>query len=109
PGAFDAAKARLSAREPHQILGAQQVWADLLWSAAVSYNLFGDLAADLALADRANHAWWPDVLGTVSVVRFQHSPGRLDRDYLGNLIWFDAAFLLDLEDGTEGIIGIDTE
>jgi hypothetical protein len=109
PGAFDAAKTRLSAKEPHQILGAQRVWADLLWSTTVSYNLFGDLAADLALADRAIHAWWPDAPGTVSAVLFQHSPGRLDRAYLGNLIWFDAAFLLDLRDGTEGIIGIDTE
>src|SRR5438876_7711914 len=49
PGAFDAAEARLSAKEPHQILDAQRVWADLLWSTTVSYNLFGDLAADLGL------------------------------------------------------------
>ena len=42
------------------------------------FNLFGDLAADLGLADRAVHTWWPDVPGTVSDIRFAHSPGRLD-------------------------------
>jgi hypothetical protein len=108
-GALDAWRARLSAKEPHQILGAQRVWADLLWSATIAYNLFGDLATDLPLADRAVHTWWRDAPGTVFDIRFQHSPGRLDREYLGNLIWFDAAFLLELGDGTQGIVGIDTE
>lgn len=48
-------KARLSAKEPHQSLDEQRLWADLLWSQAMCSNLFGDLAADLALADRAVH------------------------------------------------------
>ena len=108
-GALEAARARTSAKEPHQILGAQHVWADLLWSTAMAYNLFGDLAADLGLADRAVHTWWPDAPGRVSDIQFQHSPGRLDRAYTGNLIWFDTAIVLDLGDGTHGIIGLDAE
>src|SRR5205807_8766015 len=58
-GAHEAAKARLASKEPHQILGTQHVWADLLWSTTLAFNLFGDLATDLALADRAVHTWWP--------------------------------------------------
>ena len=73
------------------------------------FNLFGDLAADLELADRAVHAWWPDAPGTVRDVRFAHSPGRFDPAYLGSLRAFDAAFVLDLDDGTQGIVGVDTE
>src|SRR2546428_6139176 len=107
-GALEAARARTSAKEPHQILGAQHVWADLLWSTAMAYNLFGDLAADLGLADRAVHTWWPDVPGTVGEVRFAHSPGRLDPAWLGNLVDWDAAFVLDLGDGTQGIVGVAT-
>jgi len=57
--------------------------ADLLSSTAFCFNLFGDLAADLGLADRAVHTWFPDVPGTVGDVRFAHSPGRLDPAYLG--------------------------
>jgi PD-(D/E)XK nuclease superfamily protein len=104
--ALDAAKARMSIIEPQQSFDHQRLWADLLSSPAFCFNLFGDLAADLGLADRAVHTWWPDAPGTVRDVRFAHSPGRLDPDYLGNLVAWDVAFVLDLGDGTEGIVGV---
>jgi PD-(D/E)XK nuclease superfamily protein len=106
--AREAAQARTSFVEPHQSLDHQRLWADLLWSPTLCFNLFGDLAADLALADHAVHTWWPDTPGTVTAVRFAHSPGRLDAVYLGNLIAFDVAFVLDLGDGTQGILGVAT-
>jgi PD-(D/E)XK nuclease superfamily protein len=107
-GALDAAKARTSITEPHQSFDHQRLWADLLWSPTMAFNLFGDLAADLRLADRAVHTWWPDVPGTVCGVRFAHSPGRLDPAWLGNLVAFDVGFVLDLADGTQGIVGVVT-
>ena len=108
-GALEAARARTSSIEPHQSFDHQRLWADLLWSPAMAFNLFGDLAADLARADRAVRAWWPDSPGTVSDVRFAHSPGRFDPEYLNSLRAFDAAFVLDLGDGTQGIVGVDVE
>jgi len=107
-GARDAATARTEAKEPRQTFDRQRLWADLLWSPTMAFNLFGDLAADLGLADRAVHTWWPDAPGTVSDVLFEHSPGRLDRAYIGSLVSFDAAFALDLGDGTQGIVAVDT-
>jgi hypothetical protein len=107
--ALDAARARTSFVEPHQSFDHQRFWADLLWSPAVAVNLFGDLAADLDLADRAVHAWWPDAPGTVREIRFAHSPGRLDPSYLNSLRAFDAAFVLDLGDGTQGIVAVDVK
>jgi PD-(D/E)XK nuclease superfamily protein len=107
-GALDAARARTSFAEPHQSFDHQRLWADLLWSPTMAFNLFGDLAADLGLADRAVQTWWPDVPGTVDGVRFAHSPGRLDPAYLGNLVAFDVAFVLDLGDSTQGIVGVVT-
>jgi hypothetical protein len=106
--ALDAAKARTSIIERHQSFDHQRLWADLLSSPAFCFNLFGDLAADLGLADQAVHAWWPDVPGTVREVRFAHSPGRLDPAYLGNLVAWDVAFVLDLGEGTQGIVGVVT-
>jgi hypothetical protein len=106
-GAREAARARTSLTEPHQSFDHQRLWADLLWSPTMAFNLFGELAADLALADRAVHAWWPDTRGTVIDVRFAHSPGRFDPEYLNSLRAFDAAFVLDLGDGTQGIFGLD--
>jgi hypothetical protein len=106
--ALEAARARTATTEPHQSLDHQRLWADLLSSSAMAFNLFGDLAADLGLADRAVHRWWPDAPGAVEAVRFAHSPGRLDPAYLNSLRAFDVAFVLDLGDGTRGIVGVDT-
>jgi hypothetical protein len=105
-GALEAARARTSTTEPHQSFDHQRLWADLLWSPALSFNMFGDLAGDLGLADGAVHTWWPDAPGAVSDVRFAHSPGRFDPTYLNSLRAFDAAFVLDLDDGTKGIVGV---
>jgi hypothetical protein len=108
PAALEAARARTSIVERHQSFDHRRLWADLLSSVAMAFNLFGDLAADLALANRAVHTCWPDVPGTAVDVRFAHSPGRLDPAWLGNLVAFDVAFVLDLGDGTQGIVGVVT-
>jgi hypothetical protein len=106
--ALEAARARTAITEPHQSFDHQRLWADLLWSPALAFNLFGDLAADLGLADRAVHTWWPDAPGSVSDVRFAHSPGRLDPAWLGNLVALDVAVVLDLGGGAQGIVGVVT-
>lgn len=108
PAAHQSATARLSAKakEPHQSLDAQRTLADLLWPTAFCVNLFGELAADLELADNAVHLWWPDVPGTVVAVHFEYSPGRLDPAYIGNLCAFGVAFVFDLGDGSSGILGV---
>jgi hypothetical protein len=108
-GALEAAKARTSMTEPHQSFNHQRLWADLLWSPSLCFNLFGDLAGDLGLADQAVRTWWPDAPGAVSEVRFAHSPGRFDPTYLNSLRAFDAAFGLDLDEGTKGIVGVQTK
>jgi hypothetical protein len=108
-------KARAAARirsdlvEPHQRFDRQIFWADLLSSEALAVNLFGDLQADLDRADRAVHTWWPDTPGRVSEVRFYHSPGRFDPAYSNSLRSFDAMFVLDLDDGTQGAVAVDTK
>ena len=104
--ARDAARARMRTVEPQQSIDRQGLRADLLSSTALCFNLFGDLAADRSLADRAIHTWWPDTPGTVDDVRFEHSPGRLDLAYLGSLSAFTTAFVTDIGDGTQGVIGI---
>ena len=109
PAALDAARARTAYIEPRQSFDHQRLWADLLSSSAVSFNLFGDLAADLARADRAVHRWFPDAPGRVSEVRFAHSPGWFDPAYLHSLRSFDAVFTLDLDDGSRGIVAVNVK
>ena len=105
-GALTAARARTSFVEPHQSFDHQRLWADLLSSEAMAFNLFGRLAADLRLADRFLHTWWRDAPGRVCELRFAHSPGRFDPTYLNSLRAFDAAFVLDIGDGTRGVVGV---
>jgi hypothetical protein len=106
--AFEAVNARVATREPHQSIDVQRLYADLLWPLSLCFNLFGDLAADHTVADGAVHTWWPDAPGAIRTVRFEHSPGWLDPEYLGNLSSFDAAFELDRGDGTSAIVGVET-
>jgi hypothetical protein len=106
PAALAQGRARAAAKEPNHRLDAQRLWADLLWASAFSVNLFADLAADHARADRAVRAWWPDTPGRVADVRFEHSPGRLDAAYLNTLVDWNAAFVLDLGDGRQGVVAV---
>ena len=106
PGALAAARHRTSFVEREQSFDHQRLWADLLSSEALAFNLFGDLSADLSAADHAAHILGPDAPGRVTELRFAHSPGRLDPQYLNSLRAFDAAFVLDGGDGSRGILGV---
>ena len=105
--ALEAVKARTAIVEREQSIDHQRLWADLLSSEALAFNLFGNLAADLARADRLVHAWFADAPGRVVEVRFLHSPGRLEAQWLNSLRQFDAAFVLAREDGSQGIVAVD--
>jgi hypothetical protein len=104
--ALDAARARLAAVEREQSVDRQRLWADLLSSEALAFNLFGDLAADPARATSLVRGWFPDAPGSTSEVLFLHSPGRLDPQWLNSLRQFDAAFVLDAGDDTHGIVAV---
>jgi hypothetical protein len=107
-GVWAAVNARLDAPEPHQTLNPDRLRRDLLSSMPMCFNLFGDLQADPKQADAAVHGWWADTPGSVRELRFEWSPGRLDRDYLGNRTAFDAAFLLEVAGGS-GVRGVETK
>lgn len=51
--------------------------------------------------------WWPDAPEGPWRVRFEHSPGRRDIEYLGNQSAFDAAFVIE-PPGAWAIIGVET-
>ena len=112
--AFESAKSRVLNPQPGQTLCVDRLFYDLLSSMPMCFNLFGELAKDLDLADRAVHEWWADVPGRVIDVRFEWSPGRWVRreygdEYLGNRSAFDVAFEMDMGDGTHGVLGVETK
>jgi hypothetical protein len=109
PGALAATRKRLSNPEPHQMLSAERLWADLLSSMPLCFNLFGDLDGDSAAAARAVNAWWPAAPVGQVTVRFEHSPGRRDPTLLANRSAFDVAFEIETGDRTRAIIGVETK
>jgi hypothetical protein len=109
PGAVAAVRARLAAPEQYQMLKEDRLWADLLSSMPMCFNLFGVLAGDGEGAQRAVRAWWPDVPSGEVRVRFEHSPGRRDPLFLGNQSAFDVAFDVDAGAGSRAIIGVETK
>jgi hypothetical protein len=108
PRCAQAARARLDAPQRHQTLKADRLYADLLSSMPMCFNLFGTIAEPSA-ATAALRTWWPDLPGSVSEVIFEWSPGRADRSYLGNRSSFDVAFILDLGEGRRGVLGVETK
>jgi hypothetical protein len=108
-GALAAVRARLAAPERFQMLNENRLFADLLSSMPLCFNLFGDLSGDAEAARRAVRAWWPEAPAGEVQVRFEHSPGRRDPAFLGNQSAFDVAFDVDVGDGLRAIVGVETK
>ncbi|MBK8997999.1 MAG: hypothetical protein IPM35_19930 [Myxococcales bacterium] len=109
PNILAAVRSRLANPEPDQMFKEERLWADLLSSMPLCFNLFGELRADAGLTANALRAWWPDAPTGKGAVRFEHSPGRRDPFFLGNKSAFDVAFEIEKADGTFGIIGVETK
>ena len=107
--ARQAARERLGRAEQHQTLNPQRLWADLLSSMPMCWNLFGPLAVDADLAAAAVAEWFPEATGLPSTVRLEWSPGRCDPEFLNNRTAFDAAIEVDRGAAGFGIIGIETK
>lgn len=109
-GARAAVQYRLAHPEPKQTLNPDRLYADLLSSMPMCFNLFGPLWADPELAERAIRRWWPSASGRLSAIRFEWSPGRQLRGrYLENRTACDVVFELTRADGSLGLIGVETK
>ncbi len=109
PGVCSAVQHRLDHRERGEMLRKDRLWADLLSSMPMCFNLFGDLHDDPRAATRAATSLWPDAPTGRASVRFEYSPGSADPEFLGNRSAFDAALEIDVAGGGHAVIGIETK
>jgi hypothetical protein len=109
PGVRQAMIDRVRKKEPLQTFNTDLLYADLLSSLPLSFNLFGELAMDPRRAEAAVAAWWPQLSAANIAVRLQHSPGRDDPRYLNDRTAFDAAVYYETPAARRGIIGISTK
>lgn len=66
-----------------QLIQQDRLFANLLSSQPLCFNLFGELARDLELATRVLHELAPDRVERVTSIAFEHSPGRGDARFTG--------------------------
>jgi hypothetical protein len=107
--AVAAARSRLANPEPHQMISEDRLWADLLSSMPLCFNVFGDCGVDSEQATSAVRSWWPNAPSGAATARFEHSPGRRDSSFLGNQSAFDVSFHVDTGKGGRAIIGVETK
>jgi hypothetical protein len=109
-GARAAAQYRIDHPERKQTLNPDRLYADLLSSMPMCFNLFGPLWANHELGAEAVRRWWPDAPGRLSAIRFEWSPGRqVPGRYLENRTACDVAFEVASPDGSRGLIGVETK
>lgn len=89
------------------VLTHERLWADALSSQPLAFNLFGPLALDLQAATQWARRIWPLQVHEVVSIRFEHSPGRGDPDFLHNLSAFDVAIHAATPSGRSLLIGIE--
>lgn len=109
PGVRQAVIDRVRKKEALQTLNTDLLYADLMSSLPLSFNLFGELAMDPRRAEAAMRAWWPQIAAQAVTLKLQHSPGRMDPRYLNDRTAFDAAIYYENQFGRRGIIGISTK
>lgn len=108
PDIARAVRHRLDHPEAHQTLLEARLWADLLSSMPLCFNLFGELHAEGERARRAVRAWWPLAPPGEVELLFEHSPGRRDPAFLGNRSAMDVAFEIVHERG-RAVVGVETK
>jgi len=99
----------VASREHRKLYGHPRLFADLLSSQPLAFNLFGELALDLSHASAAARRLWPDRVDRVTRIEFEWSPGRWNPRYLDNGSAADIAIFHTTPVGGTGVIFIETK
>lgn len=99
---------RVGSRIQHQMVSENRLWADLLSSMPLCFNMFGSLVWNQAAAQWMVQRCWPDLPAGHVRVRFEHSPGRCDPEFLGNKTAFDVAFEVEAPGGVF-VLGVEVK
>ena len=110
PTIRDVVRAELgSSSEDGRLFATPRIYNDLLSSQPLCFNLFGELAADLDLATALFRPLRPAAVEHVTVIRFEHSPGRGDPRFTGDHSAFDVFIEYDHQGGGRGFFGIEVK
>lgn len=96
-------------RDVGSLIREDRLFANLLSSQPLCFNLFGELARDLNLAGRVLQSLMPGRIACVTEIRFEHAPGRSDPRYTGDRSAFDVFVRYESPAGKRGFLGIEVK
>lgn len=99
----------LAYREPGALIDEDRVWANLLSSAPLAFNVFGVLKLDPALATAVFRSLLPKLVDRVLHIQFEHSPARGDARFTADGTAFDVFVTYRAAGGELGFIAIEVK
>ena len=94
-------------REVGAVINVERLWTNLLASQALTFNLFGPFKQRPALATAVMRRLVPDLVGEVTDVRFEHSPGRGHPGYTADHTAFDVLIRCTTPHGRHAFVAIE--
>lgn len=96
-------------REPGALIEQERLWANMLSSQALCFNLFGDLKQDREKASRIGRALWPEIIDSVDDVLFEHSPGRGSARFAADNTALDVVIVGKTSNGRRSFVAIEVK
>jgi len=96
-------------RQKGSLIQPGRMYANLLSSQPMAFNLFVPLQKDLNLATAVFAGMLPGRCGRVTKIAFEYSPGRGDRRYTHDGSAFDVCVWFDTPQGQAGFVGIEVK
>lgn len=96
-------------REEGAAIDEDRLFGNALSSMPLTFNLFGPMALDLALATAVFRQLLPEFVHQVTGFIFEHSPGRRQERFLNDGTAFDLAVRVITPDGEEATVFIEVK
>ena len=99
----------LAYREVGALSETDRLWSNLLSSQALALNLFGPLKLEPALATAVLGRLFPDLVGIVTDIAFEHSPARGDPVFTGDRTAFDVLVRCTTPTGKRAFLAVEVK
>jgi hypothetical protein len=96
-------------REVGAFIHAERLWNNLLASQTLTFSLFGPCKQHPALATAVMRRLVPDLVGEVTDLRFEHSPGRGHPAFTADNTAFDALIRCTTPRGKRAFVAIEVK
>jgi hypothetical protein len=96
-------------REPGALIDEGRLWSNMLSSQTLAFSLFGPLQRSPALATAVLGRLFPDLVGVVNEILFEHSPRRGDPAFTGDSTAFDVLVRAKTPTGRSSLLAVEVK